>query len=109
MDMIALTLGMAPQPQRPSFPPGVVRRIVDSDRLKRDVPEFYRPDARRDWIVAWLSANGPATCEDLCQVADSNVGVIGSDIRLLAKSGRIVCVARIKKPNGGIQKMWGHV
>lgn len=107
MNMIALTLGMVPQPPRPSFPPGVVRKIVDADRRKRDVPEFYKPDARRDWIVAWLSANGPATCEDLCQLADSNVGVIGSDIRLLSKSGRIVCVARITSPIGGIQKMWG--
>lgn len=107
MNLTLMSLGLIPQPERPKFPDGVVRTITDPHKHERDWSDFHKPSERRNWIVGWLAANGPATSAEICEYANSNIGVIGNDIRLLSKEKRIVCAGKIASPSGGYQKLWG--
>lgn len=91
--LLAINLGLAPAPLRPTFPDGVVRRCTDPDKYRRERPaDFYDPDARRAAITDFVRANGPVSATEVCEWADCAMSTTKVDMQTLSRRGLIVHV-----------------
>ena len=106
MNLTLMSLGLIPQPKKPKLPKGASRIYVDTGHGPRPAKRYLSLEARRDAIVKFMREQGSATVSELCDHFQMDVGLIGVDIRLLKKAGRVYISGATTLPKGGKQNVW---
>lgn len=89
--LLAINLGLAPVPARPSFPDGIVRRCADPDKWRREpLSEVSSTAKRRERIADFIRAHQPICAGDLHDFAGVAMSTLGGDLMALSRCGLIV-------------------